>query len=94
MLKHKSIELFRKFDAVKNNGGSFYDEYNEYVEFSVIGFGISTKLKHDNKSLTLQAYIEGEYPINQEYFDYSEEGFIAACEWLDNQREKIIEELL
>lgn len=94
MLRHKSIELFKRFDVIKNNGGSFYDEYNEYIEFSVLGIEISTKLKNDNRSRTLRAYIEGEYCISDRYFDYSEEGFIAACEWIDEQREKIIEELL
>lgn len=94
MLKHRTIELFKKFDAIKNNGGSFYDEYDDYVELSVLGFGISTKLKNDNKSRILWAVIEGEYCISDKYFDYSEEGFVAACEWLDEQREKIIEEML
>ena len=94
MLKHKTIELFKKFDPTINNSGRFCDEYNDYVELSVLGFGISTKLKNDNKSLLLWAVIEGEYCIGDKYFDYSEEGFVAACEWLDEQREKIIEAML
>lgn len=94
MLKHKTIELFKKFDPTINNGGWSCNEYYDYVELSVLGFGISTKHKNDNKGLLLWACIEGEYCINQEFFDYSEEGFVAACEWLDEQREKIIEEML
>ena len=91
MLKHKAIELFKDFNKVTNNNC----QYDEWIDFSnVLTLAIVTKLKDDNRSLTLVASIYGEYCISDKYFDYSEKGFLAACEWLDNQREKIIVELL
>ena len=73
---------------------------NEFISYvgniKAIDYMICTELYSDNKTKYIEASIKWSYSsfTSKKNFEYSEDGLIKACEWIDEMRIKFIEELL
>ena len=93
-IKNKTEELFKSFSDYVDRGGEWY---SYFMDWKAISMGITTELENDNKSRYFEARIRWCYSTSttiKENFEYSKEGFVKACEWLDEMRIKFAEELL
>ena len=109
MLKRKAIEIFddfnkviesenRKSEMAKEAGQEYKPHYEQRIKLGLLEITLHSIYDLDTTEFMYQKVLEA-YVDNWEYkknrsFPHSEEGFIEACEWIDEQREKVIEELL
>lgn len=108
MLKRKAIEIFDDFNKVmeaenltfekaKSAGKDYTPHYKQIIKFGLLEITLHSINDINYDTCTCERVLEV-YIFNTEYrqnrsFPHSEDGFIAACEWIDEQREKIIEEI-
>lgn len=108
MLKRKAIDVFddfnkvmevenRKSEMAKEAGQEYTPHYEQIIKFGLLEITLHSMHDIDYDTCTCEQVLEV-YIFNREYqrnrsFPHSEDGFIASCEWIDEQREKIIEEI-
>ena len=93
-IQNKTEKLFRSYSDYVDRGGEFY---SCFIDWKAISMGIIAEVENDNKTLYLEASIQWCYSVSttiKKNFKNSKEGFVEACEWLDEMRIKFVEELL
>lgn len=86
-IRNKTRDLLKDY-------ATYGERYTSLIDIKSLRIGVVTELESPQY---LEASIKWCYSTSTEIvhrFDNSEEGFIAACEWLDSMRIKFAEELL
>lgn len=71
--------------------------YSDYLEIGPFCISLRTELADDGESKYLEASIRWCYSVSTAItarFSNTEEGFVTACNWLDEQRIRFIKTLL
>lgn len=95
-LKHKTLDYFLKYYPKKTTKEKITSNtYEGYVGgIASIYFGIYKEWDGNDNCWIFEAEIQWSNDGRNrriEYFPCTWEGFISACEWLDNQRIKVAE---
>ena len=91
---NKTKGLVRDYSACIQRGEKWY---SSQVRIEPLHLMILTEVENDDKTLYIEANINWCYSLDtlvSKKFEYSEEGFNQACEWLDGMRVEFAKRLL